>query len=81
MEMGTDVGTVTHQKSTQDQAHVMELSRAAVPCGTEDGYIVRKQSQYAMFGCTCGRYSEGPAVVVTGDFNRHAHDVGVIENG
>lgn len=61
----------TEQAVSPGGGHVAELIQPAVPAGRHNGYITRRASVYAVFGCTCGAYADGPVDEVNAAFHAH----------
>lgn len=61
----------TEQIVSPGGEHVAELIRPAVPKGRSGGYITYRQGGYALMGCTCGVYAEGPPDGVKQQFDKH----------
>jgi hypothetical protein len=68
--MGLSNGEV-EQRVSPGGFHVAEMHRATVPDGRTGGYIQRRASAYATFGCTCGEFADGPYMEVATAFVEH----------
>lgn len=67
----TDRSAQVEQHVSPGGVHVAEMSRAAAAVGRDKGYIARRLSATAVFGCTCGEFVEGPAEAVATALHRH----------
>jgi hypothetical protein len=66
-----DNNTKQDEQVSPGGMHVARLTRAAAPTGRDQGYLAYTQSKYAVFGCTCGEFVDGPAEDAAAAFRRH----------
>lgn len=67
-------GGETNQLVKAGGQYVIEYSQAAAVTGRDHGYLSRTQSAFAIAGCTCGWFADGPASEVKPAFEAHPRE-------